>query len=223
MAEEQARIDDIERLPVERLTFLTDGLFAIVMTLTVLALDVPEIPSAQVASELPEAVWDQWPIFMSYVITFLVLGFYWVAHHAMYRYILYLDRPLIWLNLICLMFIAVLPFTTELHGDYPGDFFTILVYGGNLMLISLLFSAQWSYVGRHEGQLDPRADALYRRRVGNRSLVTTASFGLGILLALINPYLAVPMWSLTPLWQGLLRRLDARRPSSGEPPRHAGL
>jgi uncharacterized membrane protein len=147
---------------------------------------------------------------VSYVVTFTVLGFYWVAHHAMYRYIRYLDRRLIWLNLTCLMFIAILPFTTEVHGDYPGDFFTILIYGGNLIIVSLLFSAQWLYVERHEGQLDPRADASYRRRVRNRSLVTSASFALGILAALINPYFAVPVWALTPLWQGLLRRRDLR-------------
>lgn len=199
---------DEQRLPVMRLEMLTDAVFAIVMTLLVLAIDVPDVPNR---SELPDALLDLYPAFISYVVTFTVIGFNWVAHHSLYRYIRYLDRSLIWLNFAYLMFIGLLPFTTNLHSQYADDSVTVLVYGGNLIVVSVFFIFQWYYAARSGDQLDARLDHAQWRRMGLRSCVTTGSFALGVAAGFINPYLAIPLWSLMPLWQRLVQGYVARR------------
>lgn len=198
---------DEERLPVTRLELLTDAVFAIVMTLLVLAIGVPTVDQ----SELPDALLDLWPTMVSYIVTFAVLGFNWVAHHSLYRYIRYLDRRLIWLNFAYLMFIGLLPFTTDLHSQYVDDRLTVLIYGSNLMIITVFFIFQWYYVSRAGDQLDARLDHAQWRRMGRRSFVTVGSFVLGMAAGAIIPYLAIPLWSLTMLWQRLAQAYFARR------------
>jgi uncharacterized membrane protein len=203
---------DEQHLPVMRMELLTDAVFAIVMTLMVLSFDVPDVSDE---SELPGALLDLWPTLVSYVVTFAVLGFNWIAHHSLYRYVSYLNRPLIWLNLCYLMVIGLLPFTTDLHSRYVDDPFTVFVYGGNLMIVSIFFIFQWYYVSRAGDQLDTRLSHVQWQRMGMRSFVTTGAFAVGIAAAFITPYLAIPLWSLMPLWQRLAARVYAGRLPAG--------
>lgn len=203
---------DEQHLPVMRMELLTDAVFAIVMTLLVLSFDVPSVPDE---SELPSALLDLWPTMVSYVVTFAVLSFNWIAHHSLYRYISYLDRPLILLNFGYLMFIGLLPFTTDLHSEYADDAFTVFVYGGNLMIVSIFFIVQWYYVARAGDQLDTRLSHAQWRRMGVRSFVTAGAFAVGIAAAFISPYFAIPIWSLMPLWQRLVQRYGAGRYAAG--------
>ncbi len=85
---------------LDRLIFFSDAIFAIVMTLLVLEIRVPEVPPGLTAEEVPGEVFDLWPKFFSYVLSFLVIGSYWVGHHQTFRYVMSYDRTLLWLNLL---------------------------------------------------------------------------------------------------------------------------
>ena len=78
----------------DRMEALSDGLFAIVLTLLVLQFDVPDVP----AEELPAALADQQTLLVSYLLSFLVVGLYWIVHHNVFRSIVGHDRFLLWLN-----------------------------------------------------------------------------------------------------------------------------
>ena len=98
---------------LERLIFFSDAVFAIVMTLLILDIRAPDdVPSNRAPTEVPILVWALWPKFLSYMLSFLVIGTYWIAHHQTFRYVRSYDRTLLWLNLLFLLSISFIPFPT---------------------------------------------------------------------------------------------------------------
>jgi len=128
-----------------RLEALTDGVFAIVMTLLVLELSIPEIAQSSPQAELPRRLLEQWPKFYSYVLSFIVLGLLWSLHHRSFHYIKRFDNGLIWLNIIFLMFVALIPFSTSLEGDYEGEQLAIVIYASNILLALAMRLIIWAY------------------------------------------------------------------------------
>ena len=94
----------------DRIVNLSDAVFAIAMTLLVLDLRVPDLPEGLVDSELPAALLSLWPKYLGYVLSFVVIGTFWVIHHSIFRSIRRYDRTLLWLNFLFLMFVAFVPF-----------------------------------------------------------------------------------------------------------------
>ena len=91
---EGRRTEDNSR-SLDRILALSDGVFAIALTLLVLNIEVPEIPEDLVAEELPGALLDLWPKFLSYLLSFVVIIFYWIAHHSIFGLIKDHDRVLV--------------------------------------------------------------------------------------------------------------------------------
>src|SRR5919202_2857954 len=138
-------------LSKKRIEALTDGIFAVVMTLLVLDISVPQISSSHFAisnvvaeAELLKRLFDLWPKILSFGISFIILAIYWMAHHRQFHYIKHLDRTLIWINIIFLMAACLLPFSTSLLGQYREQEISILVYGSNSIIIGSLLYIQWS-------------------------------------------------------------------------------
>lgn len=183
-------------LPVNRVEGLTDALFAIVMTLLVLSIQVPNVADNLVDSELTGKVFELWPQFFSYFLTFAILGFHWVAHHHIYSYFRFATRTLIWLNFGYLMFIALLPFTTDLIGDYPRKQIAVLLYGGNLLLISLFLELQWWYGSRHARLIDPDTSPHTIRSVTVRTFISPAGFILALAASFISTELSIVVFLL---------------------------
>jgi uncharacterized membrane protein len=93
-----------------RIEALSDGIFAIVMTLLILEFHVPNLPLNAPNVEVAPALLALWPKFVSYTVTFVSLGYFWVGHHIMYHAIRRADRTLLWLNIFFFMFVSLLPF-----------------------------------------------------------------------------------------------------------------
>jgi uncharacterized membrane protein len=86
-------------LSKSRTEFLIDGVYAIVMTLLVLEIGVPQLTHSDVAAgELPRRLLDLWPLFMSYGMSFIILGFFWIYHHVLFHYIKRVNRVFVWLS-----------------------------------------------------------------------------------------------------------------------------
>ena len=198
-------------LPVRRVEGLTDALFAIVMTLLVLSIEVPNIPDGRIDSELTKDVFDLWPQFFSYFLTFAILGFHWIAHHHIYNYLRYSNRTLIWINFGYLMFIALLPFSTNLIGDYPRQQISVLLYGGNLLLISLFLELQWWYASRGMRLIDPNLPPGTVRQVTIRTFVSPAGFIVALGVSFISPYLSIAVFVLIVLMHIVAHYISMRR------------
>ena len=200
-----------------RILSLSDGVFAFAMTVMVLTLDVPNVEKVTPA-QLPRSVLDQWPQFLSYSITFLVIAQFWNAHHRVFDYIRGHDDILRWLNILFLFCISFLPFPTDLVGDYHNVQFAIVFYDLSMIVTSAALSALWWYAshGRrfvHE-HIPPRRVSYMRLR----SLIVPAVFLLSIMLSFVNLAAARFAWLLFPLLE-----LAARRAFGSEDvPRPAG-
>ena len=99
-------------MELERLVFFSDAVIAIAITLLVVTLAIPEA-----TENVGDALLDRWPQMLSYVLSFLVIGVFWMAHHRIFRYVATIDQRLIWLNLLFLMCVAFIPFPTAVLGD----------------------------------------------------------------------------------------------------------
>ncbi len=91
---------------IERTVFFSDAVFAIAITLLALELEVPQMSENLAASELPSALLELWPKVFSFVLSFWIIGFYWLAHHRIFHYIRLYDRRLLLINLLFLMWIV---------------------------------------------------------------------------------------------------------------------
>lgn len=120
-----------------RIEALSDGIFAIVMTLLILEFHVPDLPPNAPNVQVAPALFELWPKFFTYVVTFVGLGIYWVAHHNIYQFIHRSDRVLLWLNILFFMFVSLLPFTTSVLNAFRQTQIAPLFFGANLRLAAL--------------------------------------------------------------------------------------
>ena len=201
---------------LDRLIFFSDAVFAIVMTLLVLDIQVPDLPASSVA-ELPERVLDLWPKFFSYVLSFLVVGTYWIAHHQTFRYIRSYDRKLMWLNLLFLLSITFVPFPTSLLGEYGEQQVAVVVYAASLGLARLLLAFVWWYVLSGPIELSGEIDQGVSRYHLVRSLAIPVTFAISIVISFISVNAAVISWFVVFAADALIWRWQYGRRSSHQP------
>lgn len=149
-----------------RLHALTDGVYAIAMTLLVLELHVPD---ASTTAELVRGLTALLPSLFSFALSFAVLGVYWVGNTTSLVRVARTDRSMLLLNVLQLLFIALLPFTTAILGRYPDESAAVILYGIHLVLLGLVQYAHWVYIRRNpqllDRRIDPREEALATRRI----------------------------------------------------------
>jgi uncharacterized membrane protein len=129
----------------ERLTFFSDGVFAITITLLVLEIKVPELAEDLIASKLSYELWHLVPKMLGHMLSFIVLGLYWIAHHNMFMHVKRHDHILLWLNVLFLMCIASIPFPTGLIGHYPDQPIAVIIYAATLALTGICLNLLWWY------------------------------------------------------------------------------
>ncbi len=128
-----------------RLLSLTDGVFAIVMTLLVLGLSVPILTGSSLPQDFAQLL-EMWPEFACYFVTFLILGFIWSVHHYLFGLVSRSDSLLVWLNIVFLMFVTLTPFSTSLLAHHMGRALPTLLYEANFLLCQLTGYLTFSYV-----------------------------------------------------------------------------
>ncbi len=176
------------------LTF-TDGLFAIAMTLLVVDLAVPTLSDAGSVHELADKLNDDSAKFISFFISFAVIGRYWFAHHTYFSALARIDRGLIGLNLLYLAFIAFLPFPTALLGEYFENPLSIAIYAVNVALVSGMEVVLFSYAYNH-GLLARKLPRDVYRYGAAMSLSPVLFFLLSIPVAFVSTAVAACMWFL---------------------------
>jgi uncharacterized membrane protein len=193
-----ARLERRMGKDVERIAFFSDAVFAIAITLLSIRIAVP--PGE---THLGRALAENWREYLSFALTFYVIGSYWISDHAMFRLMHRYDGVLLRVNLLFLATIAFLPFPTEVIGRYAGRTPAVVLYAACVAACSLTMSLLWRTAYRR-GLLDPelprRAIVFYRRR----GVVAALPFLVSIPVAFVAPIVAMFIWaSLIPLgWLG---------------------
>ena len=197
---------------LDRLIFFSDAIFAIVMTLLILEIRAPDnVPSDVAATEVPNLVWALWPKFFSYVLSFLVIGTYWIAHHQTFRYVRSYNRTLLWLNLVFLLSISFIPFPTDLLGEYGELRFSVIFYAASLGMARLLLAVVWWYIVAGPIRTGDELDPGMARYHFFRSLAIPALFFLSIGISLVSVNAAVACWLLLFVADVMMWRLQRRR------------
>jgi uncharacterized membrane protein len=153
-----------------RIEALSDGIFAIVMTLLILELHVPNLPPTAPNVEVTSGLIALWPKFVSYLVAFVSLGVFWIGHHIMYHAIRRADRTLLWLNIAFFMFVSLLPFSTSVLNAFPSALIASFLFGVNLALVGWLLFFQWTYASSQPGMVAAFVTIEYRAAVKFRML-----------------------------------------------------
>jgi uncharacterized membrane protein len=181
-----------------RVEAFSDGVIAVAITLLALDLHVPD-PSSP--GSLAHHLGQQWPNYAAYVVSFLTIGIIWINHHAMLHRLVGVDHAILVLNLVLLLTIGVLPFSTALMARYlnaaHGQNVAAVVYGGSFLVMSLAFLMLQQHVLRSKQHLlQGHLTANLRRRVLRRNAAGVAPYALATVGGIASPYLTLVICAL---------------------------
>jgi uncharacterized membrane protein len=180
----------------DRLIALSDGVFAIAITLLVLEL-VPHIAETVTGRELVRALLEMWPELVAYLLSFLVIGRFWDTHRGLFRIVHLVDNRIVWGNLAVLLWVTLIPATAALLGSHWQEPAALVLYAADLLLATASLWGLWRYASsagylRREG-LPPRAG----HYIDRYAAVSVAGYALVIPAAFLSPPVALVLVFLT--------------------------
>lgn len=190
-----------------RLEAFSDGVLAIIITIMVLELKVPEKPTL-------EALGGSTTGFLAYLLSFVYVGIYWSNHHHMFQVVEHVNGTVLWANLHLLFWLSLFPVTTDWVAETDFARTPVVVYGVNLLLAAVAYYVLQLVIFRVPGGAGLR-EALGRDLKGKLS---PALYIVGITLAFVSPWLATAVFtSVAIMWlvpdRRVERYLDAREPA----------
>ncbi len=124
-------------LSKHRIEALTDGIFAVAMTLLVIELKLPAHDSIKTQIDLINAVGHLLPKFIAWLISFFVLALFWIGHHKLFHFVRHIDGKLLALCILQLGFVSLMPFSSALAGEFAGTWFSQVFYSINMMFLAI--------------------------------------------------------------------------------------
>src|SRR5262245_10463026 len=203
---------------VERLAALSDGLFAIAMTLLILELRAPAADAIHSEGDLWQALLALSPQFVMYLIGFLTLGIFWIGQQTQLNQFARADRDLTWIHIGFLAAVALMPFSTGLLAHFITYRVAVIVYWLNLLLLGVGLYGSWAYASR-AGLVRPGVSPEISRITKSRILVFQVLYLACALLCVINTYWSVALLLLLQLYSALstvVHRLFATRDQAVE-------
>lgn len=197
---------------VERLGALSDGVFAFAMTLLVLDLRAPALELVHSEHDLWRSLVALMPNFITYLMSFMTLGIFWVGQQTQLNKIKHSDRDLTWIHIAFLLSVTMMPFSTKLLAAFITYRLALVVYWLNILFLGAVLFWSWHYVRKAKlvrEDAPPDLDAAMLRRI----VVAQALYALGALLCIVNTYWSIGFIVLVQLNYviapriGILRRL----------------
>jgi uncharacterized membrane protein len=199
MTEEKEMVEEMH-LTKGRLEALSDGIFAFAMTLLVIGLNLPDkatiVQSNVFALHFILALYSD---FFHYVIAFLILGAFWLSQHQQFHSVRVPDKMFIWINLVTLMFVALLPFSTSFSGDFSGASLGAIVFEANLFAIGMGMSCQWWYATNNRRLTESTLKPAYIRGVLIGNLIVPTVSVICILIASTGALWSTALYMTLPL------------------------
>lgn len=199
MAGEPERISSVERV-----VFFSDAVMAIAITLLAIDLRLPDV-NLKSDADFVTALASIGPRYFAFVISFAVIGAYWLAHHRMFRYIVRIDGTLLLLNLAFLFFVAQLPFLNSMLGQHGDLVLPTVIYAVALSLMGLTSTLLWLYALRAHLVATQVTPAIARYATW-RGLIMPVIFLASIPIALVAPSIVEALWAVATIAQSILAR-----------------
>ena len=207
---------DQRRGDPDRMLTFSDGVFAIIITILVLDLEVPDLSSGQ---SLASSLEEMRPTFIAFVISFLMVGMYWVGHRDMFVNVRLVDRDVLWLNLLFLLPVAVIPFAASVLGEYSTQPAALHLYGAVLIVATLMRMVLSWYLFRHPSLLWEAYSKKSRRFGLWLTAGPLAVYAIAVLVAGSLPWLSLALYAALPALYFILitfLRTDSRTRSEAE-------
>ncbi|MDP1992318.1 MAG: TMEM175 family protein [Syntrophales bacterium] len=182
-------MDDQKELKIfkNRLEALVDGIFAFAMTLLVTGLVSPHLSKTEAEAKLAISIVEMRAEFISFLVSFFVLASFWLRHNQQFHYVRRVDSGIMRITLFILVCVVLMPFTTNISGDYSDVQVAVDLFHINMFSLGLLFFLHWRYLTRNP---DITSVAISSRDASKgmcRSLITPGISALGFILSFINP------------------------------------
>lgn len=186
-------------LSTHRLEALIDGIYAFAMTLLILNFNVPMAIKGLESSELANFIISQSDRFLNYFLSFALLAIFWLVNQQIFHHIKHTDAKHIWLNLITMMFVVFIPYSTSLVGEFPdvtpGEFFFAL----NIFLVSMMGQLGWLYAASERRLVTEETEDEHLHRSLMTGWVAPFVSVIAMVVAFIRPvvcsylYLSIPV------------------------------
>jgi len=190
-----------------RLEAFSDGVIAIAITLLVLGLEVPsihEIPE----KELPKYLFDSLHAVFGYVISFIMIGIYWLQHYAIFHYVDRVNRVLVLLNMLFLLAISFIPFPTGLQSAYRFDKLAVVLYGIAQIVCGLSLLALWMYATQNKRLVVPDTSPEIIKSMTRRIAITPIICCVAVILSNLNVPLSKLVYLTVPVFYFSHRTVD---------------
>lgn len=169
-----------------RLEAFSDGVFAIIITISVLQMQIPE-----------GADWNSLksvlPVFFTYIFSFTMVGIYWNNHHHLFQAVHKTNGKILWANLLLLFWLSLFPFATGWMGNHHFSEAPVLLYGVFLFMAALSYSILLYFILKDEGRDSLLAKAIKKHKKGNLSLMI---YFAGIIFSFFYPIVSVAFYVL---------------------------
>jgi len=179
---------------IERLILFSDAIFAFAITLLAIDIRVIQLPGNLIASQLNNEIVGLLPKFISFILSFFIVGNYWISYHRTIHFIKRYDRRLISFNLLFLMFIVLLPFPNDLIGKYPGNQSAVIIYAVLLIFTGISMLLLWVHASRRYRLVDETLPPKFIRDLTLRLCISPSIFLISIPISFINPFVSMVLW-----------------------------
>jgi uncharacterized membrane protein len=191
---------------VERLAALSDGIFAVAMTLLVLDLHVPVSEAIHSERELWNALFRLSPQILMYLMSFVTLGIFWVGQQTQLNYLERSHRSLAWTHMMFLFGVTILPFSTRLLAEFLTSRIALLVYWGNIFLLGFSLYLTWTCATRL-GLVKPGVAPEIPKAIERRMVIAQSLYAFGALLCAFHTYWSIGFIVLVQLNYAIAPRL----------------
>jgi uncharacterized membrane protein len=171
-----------------------DAIFAFAITFMTLAIDLPNLPPNLTQSELLRRLYEMYPQVESYIISFAVIAIFWISYHQVFNFIKRSHISMVYLNLLFLLLITFLSFTTSLVINYGSYQIPYIIYCVVVIMTSSLLAAIWWYATKDYRLVDKNIDPLFVRGLMTNLLLVPFVFAISILVSFFNLDIAQYFW-----------------------------
>jgi uncharacterized membrane protein len=181
-------------IKVEHVISFSDAVFAFAITLMALSIDIPDLPSNLTQAELLDKLYDLFPQFESYVISFAVIAIFWISYHQVFNHIKGSHIVMVYLNLLFLLLITLLSLSTSLVINYGNYHIPYVIYSFIVILTSSLLTLIWWHATKDKLLIDKNLYPLYIKGVMLTLLSIPLVFTVSIFISFINLDIAEIFW-----------------------------
>ena len=177
-----------------RIINFSDAVFAFAATLLVLKIDLPELQTVQMSSQFMAVFSTLWPQYLANIISFFVIEYYWLNHHAIFALLKRYTMTLVWMNIFFLILVSFIPFPVDLFGSYMNVAWVVVFYSASLAIVGYMLSLLWFYASYNNRLVDNTLSKKEIRYYLYRTLIAPVVFTLSIPLVAVHPMFTQVSW-----------------------------